>query len=225
MRRTIGVDLAADARLSQEVVLAGGVFAAGASGALDEECNLVLNAGQEELRLVARIVMIQDDGVGLEIMERTPELREHIAAFARIAHYIATTRGAARHASDRVQALPEHQHVPVPARAGLIVERVRHVGYHDDDAASEPPVATARTHTLTGPLAAAEARRHAPPTPPQVDAMPRRVASGSIPPEPDTRRPMSELPIPLAPTQLAESLEPAALAAQHAVTRADSEES
>jgi hypothetical protein len=175
MRRTIGVDLASDERLGKVLVATGGVFAPGASGMLAEECNLVLHAGHEELHLVARIVLLQDGGVGLEIVERTSELREQIATFARIAEYIATSREGRSAAV--APALPPAQPATESAGKGVMLARVR-VG-----SIAQEPAAIPRTRTLTGPLGAAEARRRPAGSMPPQAVVSRRVGNGSMPPQ------------------------------------------
>jgi len=143
MRRTITLDLAVDAKSGNELAARGGVFAAGAPLRLDEECNLVLRAGQEELRLVARAVMVNDHGSGLEVVGLTSALRDQIAAFARVASYIAVMRDtpAHRRGQDTVPMMPVQPQVAAPAR-GAVVERVRNVRYDEEPrfaAGSTPP--------------------------------------------------------------------------------------
>jgi hypothetical protein len=141
MRRTIGVNLTTDVRLGKALVVTGGVFAPGAGGKLDEECNVVLRAGQEELHVVARIVMVNEDGVGLEITNRTPEVREQIAMFARIAEHLAT-----RHPSSEEARIPT-------ARPGEIIERVRRVRY-DGEESNSPRIASGSMPPKTAPVPA-----------------------------------------------------------------------
>ena len=212
MRRTIILDLAADAKLGKDLVITGGVFAAGETLVKhDELCNVVLRAGQEELHLVARAVMVSDRGAGLEIVGRTSDLRNQIEAFVRIASYHAVMRDARgmpgrAKGQDTIPTMPPKHEDPGPARGkGEIVERVRVVRY-DDDPASE-----SRTKTLTGALAENEGARRRPAgsTPPDQ----RRVATGSIPPKND-RPTVPDVPVAYAPTQRADSLNEKAIAAR-----------
>lgn len=239
MLRTIVVDLAADERLAKDLVATGGVFASGAKLKLDDTCNLILRAGQEELQVVARTVLVTDAGSGLEVVGRTSELREQIAAFARIASYLASTkdpRVAAARASrqDTIPAMPPKHDAPAATRGkGEIVERVRRIRYDTEDGEPE----ASRTKTLTRTLAEsgdAQRRRPAGSVPPGVvhDASgSRRLATGSLPPDtaappaPPADRPVPGVPLALAPTQRAESLESKALAAQIAAqVEADEDE-
>ena len=214
MLRTVVVDLTTDERLGKDLVATGGVFAAGAKLRLDEECNLVLRAGQEELRYMARVVLANDQGAGLEIMGRTSEVREHLAAFVRIASYVTVMRDVRAQAQARARGQDTIPTMPPQAEASAdkprgkpeIVERVRHVLYDDDSAArrraagSIPPESRARE-------AAAK-------LPPDADGV-RRVAQGSIPPKTAAAaRPPVEVPLALAPTQRADALEAKALAAR-----------
>jgi hypothetical protein len=183
MRRTITLDLTADHKAGNELVASGGVFAAGAPLRLDEECNLVLRAGQEELRLVARAVLVNDRGSGLEIVGLTTSLRDQISAFARVASYIAVMRDAPTRArsQDTVPMMPPQAEPATPARKGGLVERVRSVRYDDEPRlavgstpprtkktpetgvaiAIEPPMAYAPTQDASTLAIKAEAARRA----------------------------------------------------------------
>ena len=177
MRRTITLDLAVDAKSGNELAARGGVFAAGAPLRLDEECNLVLRAGQEELRLVARAVMVNDHGSGLEVVGLTNAVRDQIAAFARVASFIAVMRDspAQRRGQDTV---PMPVQGDAATQRGAVVERVRNVRYEEEPRFAagstppqtkptpnipiEPPVAYAKTQDAsTLAVAAAEATRRA----------------------------------------------------------------
>jgi hypothetical protein len=220
MRRTIILDLTADAKLGKDLVVTGGVFAAGETFIKqDELCNVVLRAGQEELHLVARAVLINERGAGLEIVGRTSDLRNQIEAFVRIASYHAVmrdTRGMPSRAKgqDTIPSMPPRHEDSAPALPkGEIVERVRTSRYEDDQGAS-------RTKTLTRTLADSEGERRRPAgsTPPDQ----RRVAAGSIPPATD-RPPAPEVPVAYAPTQRADSLNEKALAARIRAAKREAE--
>ncbi|HTR50919.1 MAG TPA: hypothetical protein VMJ10_09450 [Kofleriaceae bacterium] len=180
MRRTITLDLAVDAKSGNELAARGGVFAAGAPLRLDEECNLVLRAGQEELRLVARAVIVNDHGSGLEVVGLTSALRDQISAFARVASFIAVMRDTPAHrrgeATMPMMPVQPQATLPPPPR-GAVVERVRNVRYDDEprfaagstppltkptpNVPIEPPVAYAPTQDASTLAAAAEAARRA----------------------------------------------------------------
>ena len=178
MRRTITLDLAVDAKSGNELAARGGVFAAGAPLRLEEECNLVLRAGQEELRLVARAVMVNDHGTGLEVVGLTSVVRDQISAFARVASFIAVMRDtpAQRRGQDTVPMMPVQPEATLPPPRGAVVERVRNVRYDEERFAAgstppltkpapnlplEPPVAYAPTQNASTLAAAAEAARRA----------------------------------------------------------------
>lgn len=210
MRRTILLDLVADAKLGKDLVVTGGVFAAGETLVKqDELCNLVLRAGGEELHLVARAVLVNERGAGLEIVGRTSDLRNQIEAFVRIASYHVVMRDARgmpgrAKGQDTIPSMPPKHEEPARGKRE-IVERVRLVRYDDD------PASQSRTKTLTGALAESEGARRRPAgsTPPDQ----RRVASGSIPPATD-RPTVPDVPVAYAPTQRADSLNEKALAAR-----------
>ena len=239
MRRTIVLELTGDANLGKDLVATGGVFAAGASIRLDEECNLVLRAGSEELRLVARAVLVNDRGAGLEIVGRTSQVRDQIEAFVRIASYLSVMRDeqVAPGRASRQDTIPTMPPTPEPAgpprHKGEIIERVRTVRYRQDD--DERDSLQGRTKTLAGTLSESSRRRPASSAAPSTDRDVRRMASGSVSPEPPRvpnaphvalgtapagkRRTVT--PLEVAPTQDADSLESKALAAQVAAQQAD----
>jgi hypothetical protein len=230
MRKTIVLDLTADGRMGKDLVATGGVFAGGATVQLDDECNLVLQAGQEELRLVARVVLVNEAGAGLEVLGRSAELRDQIEAFVRIAAYIAVMRdepaARARSQQDTIPAMPPKvDRAAAPLAKGGIIERVRNVRYggEQDDARDE---LAGRTRTLLGAMADHARRKPASSGAPESE---RRIAIGSIAPATEPAPPRApvvapeaapagkrktELAIGHAPTQDAVSLESKALDAQ-----------
>src|SRR5438105_1643370 len=239
MRRTIVLDLTGEARLGKDLVATGGVFVADAAIRLDEECNLVLRAGSEELRLVARAVLVNERGAGLEIVGRTSQVRDQIEAFARIATYLVvmredkTTPGRASRQDTIPTMPPKPEPTAAPPRAkGEIIERVRSVRYGQDD--DDRDSLQGRTKTLAGTLADSARRKPASSVSPAAPPSPAaRLAAGSIPPtttpnDAATRLPAApkiplsaapagkrrDVQIALAPTQDADSLESKALAAQ-----------
>ena len=78
MRHAFVLDIAADLRAVRDLS-AGGVFVANAEVQLEDECSLILRAGTVELRVVARVVLVTEEGAGLEIVELTSETRQRIA--------------------------------------------------------------------------------------------------------------------------------------------------
>jgi hypothetical protein len=58
---------------------AGGVFVPGHDLPLNEECDLVLRAGDRELRVAARVVWSQNGGIGLQLHDFDAELKAKIA--------------------------------------------------------------------------------------------------------------------------------------------------
>lgn len=64
----------------------GGVFIPNASVDFDDECQIVLRAGAEDVTVEARAVHITETGAGFQI-EMTAELRERIAALIELAKH------------------------------------------------------------------------------------------------------------------------------------------
>ena len=87
MRHAFIVDIAASARAVRDLS-AGGVFVADAEVALEDVCNVILRAGTTELRVVARVVLVTDEGAGLEIDGLTNETRQRIAELVEIAQHL-----------------------------------------------------------------------------------------------------------------------------------------
>lgn len=85
MRRAFVLDLAADDNATAHLAV-GGVFIPNASVDFDDECHIVLRAGDEDVTVAARAVQITEAGVGFQI-ELTDELRERIAALVALARH------------------------------------------------------------------------------------------------------------------------------------------
>jgi hypothetical protein len=65
-RPTVVLDLVGDDRQAADLA-AGGVFVPGCTLALNDDCDLVLRSGDDELRVVARVVFVDDRGAGLQL--------------------------------------------------------------------------------------------------------------------------------------------------------------
>ena len=82
-RPTVVLDLGSDHKLARDLV-AGGVFVPGCTLSLLDDCELVVRAGSDELKLEARCVFVDPRGAGLELVDRTPEAKQRIAAMAKL---------------------------------------------------------------------------------------------------------------------------------------------
>lgn len=87
MRRAFIVDLTSGERFAKDLEV-GGIYIAGATADLDDECRVVLRAGTEEIRVTARVVLVDDEGAGFEITDITPELRKQIVSLVDISKYL-----------------------------------------------------------------------------------------------------------------------------------------
>src|SRR5690606_32964263 len=63
-------------------LVAGGVYVPGYTIAINEDCELVLRGATEELRVAARVVYSDGNGVGLQLENCDSALRLRIAALA-----------------------------------------------------------------------------------------------------------------------------------------------
>ena len=86
MRRAFIVDLSVEAGAAADLSV-GGVFIPNASVDFDDECQIVLRAGSEDITVEARAVQITEAGVGFQI-EMTSELRARIAALIELAKHV-----------------------------------------------------------------------------------------------------------------------------------------
>jgi hypothetical protein len=86
MRRAFILDLVVEGRAAEDLS-AGGVFIPNASVDFDDECQIILRAGGEDLLVEARAVQILDAGAGFQIEGMTPELRDRIAALIELAKH------------------------------------------------------------------------------------------------------------------------------------------
>ncbi len=75
------VDLASDVALARDLA-AGGVFVPGCDVGLDEECELIVRAGNDELVLAGHIVWVDERGAGIQILGCDPELKQRLQALA-----------------------------------------------------------------------------------------------------------------------------------------------
>jgi hypothetical protein len=73
------LDLAGEDALGRDLA-AGGVFVAGYAAELMAECDLVVRVAGDELVLAARVVFVDARGIGLELVDRGPEIKEQLAA-------------------------------------------------------------------------------------------------------------------------------------------------
>ncbi|HTL36868.1 MAG TPA: hypothetical protein VL326_27220 [Kofleriaceae bacterium] len=86
MRRAFILDLVVEGRAAEDLS-AGGVFIPNASVEFDDECQIILRAGGEDMTVEARAVQILDTGAGFQIEGITPELRLRIAALVELAKH------------------------------------------------------------------------------------------------------------------------------------------
>ena len=110
MKHAFVVDIAADPRCMRDLEV-GGVYIAGATVKFDDVCHLVLRAGNEELTVAARAVLVTEDGVGLQIEALTTETRARIAALVEIAKYVDLER---KQTLDKIRRAPASSIAPNP---------------------------------------------------------------------------------------------------------------
>jgi hypothetical protein len=87
VRRAFIVDLSSEAGAAADLSV-GGVFIPNASVDFDDECQIVLRAGAEDVTVIARVVHITEAGAGFQIESMTGELRERIAALVELAKHV-----------------------------------------------------------------------------------------------------------------------------------------
>jgi hypothetical protein len=87
MRRAFIVDLDVDRRAGDDLS-AEGVFIPDADVEFDDECHILLRAGNEDVTVIARAVQVTDEGAGFQIVGMTPELRERIASLVTLAKHV-----------------------------------------------------------------------------------------------------------------------------------------
>jgi hypothetical protein len=87
MRHAFVLDLVADERAASDLSV-GGVFIPNATVDFDDECHIVLRAGSEDVKVIARAVQITEAGIGFQIEGMTRELRERIAALLALAKHV-----------------------------------------------------------------------------------------------------------------------------------------
>jgi hypothetical protein len=80
-RPSVVLDLAGKHELARDLV-AGGVFVPGCAVPLNEECELVVRAAADEVRVAALVVFVNDAGAGLQLLGCDAELKQKIAALA-----------------------------------------------------------------------------------------------------------------------------------------------
>jgi hypothetical protein len=80
-RPTVVLAVVADSRLARDLG-AGGVFVHGCELAINEECDLAIRVGQDEIRVDARAVYIDGrGGAGLELLGFDPAMKARLTAF------------------------------------------------------------------------------------------------------------------------------------------------
>ncbi|HEX5063842.1 MAG TPA: hypothetical protein VFV99_30895 [Kofleriaceae bacterium] len=87
MRRAFLVDLTTADRFAKDLEV-GGIYISGATVNLDDECHVVLRAGTDEIRVSARVVLVNEEGAGFEIEALTHELRNQIRALVDISKHL-----------------------------------------------------------------------------------------------------------------------------------------
>ncbi len=83
-RPRVVLELADDSQLARDLDV-GGVFVPGCAIAVLEECELVVRRGATALTVAARVVFVDGNGAGLELLDRSPAARATLAALARSA--------------------------------------------------------------------------------------------------------------------------------------------
>src|SRR5690242_7696213 len=79
-RPTVILELAGDDALARDLV-AGGVFVPGCTVKFNEDCELVVRAGGEEVRVTATVVWVDGTrGAGLQLVGCDAALKQRIAA-------------------------------------------------------------------------------------------------------------------------------------------------
>jgi hypothetical protein len=84
VRRAFVLDLTADETATTHLAV-GGVFIPNATVEFDDECHIVLRAGDEDVTVIARAVQITEGGAGFQIERMTDELRARIEALVMLA--------------------------------------------------------------------------------------------------------------------------------------------
>jgi hypothetical protein len=109
--RTVVLELASNDKLARDLV-AGGVFVAGETLPLNEDCELVLRGGAgEELRVRALVVFANASGIGLQLHNCDADMKTRIAALAAppAAEPAATDAAATAPAGDAAQPSAEDE--------------------------------------------------------------------------------------------------------------------
>ena len=86
MRRAFILDLVVEGRAAEDLS-AGGVFIPNASVEFDDECQIILRVGEQDVTVEARAVQILDEGAGFQIEGITPELRQRLTALVELAKH------------------------------------------------------------------------------------------------------------------------------------------
>ena len=77
MRPTVTIELADDPRLASDIA-AGGIFVPNCKLEMNADCALVVRGPTEEIELQARVVYVDPKGAGLELVNFTAALRDHL---------------------------------------------------------------------------------------------------------------------------------------------------
>jgi hypothetical protein len=83
-RPTVVLELDNDTKLARDLA-AGGVFVPGCTIAVFEDCELVVRGADTELTLAARVVFVDANGAGLELVDCAPEVMAQLAAMGKAA--------------------------------------------------------------------------------------------------------------------------------------------
>jgi hypothetical protein len=91
MLRAFIVDLTTGDRFAKDLEV-GGIYIPGATVDLNDVCHIVLRAGSDEITVTARVVLVDEDGAGVEIEGLTPELRKQIGSLLEISKYVVANK-------------------------------------------------------------------------------------------------------------------------------------
>ncbi len=99
------IELADDPRFARDIS-AGGIFVAGCTLAINSECALVVRGPEEEIELPARVVYVDPSkGAGLELMNFTPALRDHLTKL--MADWASPTAPSTQAAPEQLDGVPD----------------------------------------------------------------------------------------------------------------------
>jgi hypothetical protein len=119
VRRAFILDLTAEERVASDLSV-GGVFVPNATVDLDDECRIILRAGDEDVTVDARVVQITETGAGFQIEGMTDKLRERISALVELAKHV--NLDLERKKTEAIRRAPVGSIPPVSRRGGRIAE-------------------------------------------------------------------------------------------------------